>query len=633
MMAHQWYGWAGTILRVDLTKEQPTKQPLTKELAYNFLGGRGFNIKTLWDEIRPGTDPLGPENVLCLAIGPMNGTIMPLCSRMNVSCKSALTGIFGDGNAGGNWPVELKFAGYDQIVFTGKAKKPVYLWIEDDDVEIRDAQEIWGTSVFETNKILMKEHGKDIEICSIGQAGENLVRVASTMSGLSSSSTPGSGAVWGSKNLKAVAVKGTKGVKIAKFDEFVEMAKKDHERLLAHEHAQARYGTVGTAGHVRYWIEYHLDDEEFEKLNGMTFLERYIAQLKSCYNCPLHGKRFYRVLIGPYAGTRGSTVEGSPLTFLSGFSKIFDWPTICKINNICNQYGLDAEMAYYTISLAMELYNNHVITKEDLDGMPLEYGDDKAVIEILHKMAMREGFGNKMAEGVYNFAKIIGSNAVKYCTHTKGMTRSWDGYAIPFGLTYLTSTRGADHLRCAPIARIDPEVLEKRGIAGDPVEETIWGQHEWVLIDSLERCKCGRNTWEVAVPLADPFGIGRAKMLSAATGWAVTPKELDLLAERIYNLERAFNVREGVTRKNDTAPPKSFEKGVVNQELIDEALIKYYTKRGWNLKNGVPSRMKLEQLRLKYVADELEANMPYPEWDGPFLWPLDEYPSGGNRVQ
>jgi aldehyde:ferredoxin oxidoreductase len=270
----------------------------------------------------------------------------------------------------------------------------------------------------------MKEHGEDIEILAIGQAGENLVRSASTISGLGSSASPGSGAVWGSKNVKAAAVRGTRGVKIAKFDEFVEMCKEDHERLLRHEFAQSRYGTVGTAGHARYWSA--LKGDEFDKLNGIALLERYIHSLKSCFNCPLHGKRFYRFRTGPYAGTRGSTIEGSPLTIMAR-AKILDWPTVCKMNNISCQYGLDDEMAWYTLSFASELYERGIITKKDTDGISLEYGNNEAMIEMLHKMALREGFGNKLAEGVYNFAKLIGPDAIKLCAHTLGMSRGYTG--------------------------------------------------------------------------------------------------------------------------------------------------------------------------------------------------------------
>jgi aldehyde:ferredoxin oxidoreductase len=631
----QWCGWAGTVLRVDLTRRKIVKQPLTKEMAYNFLGGRGFNAKTLWDEVKVGTDPLGPDNVLCIGVGPLNGTLMPTSSRMNVSCKSALTGIFGDGNAGGTFAAVLKLAGYDQIVFTGKSEEPVYLWIEDDDVELRDAKELWGQTVYEIHKNLMKEHGEDIEICGIGQAGENLVRTASTMSGLSSSATPGSGAVWGSKKVKAVVVRGTKGVKIARFEEFLELCKQDHERLLKIESAQSRYGTIGTAGHARYWSA--LKGDEFKQLNGLAFLERYIHSLKSCFNCPLHGKRFYRVLVGPYAGTRGSTLEGSPLSAgLAPVAKILDWAAYCKMNNASCQYGIDDEMAWYTIAFAAELYDRGIITKEDTDGIPLDFGNAEAMIEMVHKTALREGFGNKLAEGVYNFAKIIGPEAVKLCGHTLGMSRGWKGYFEEAVLGPTTSTRGADHLRSVALVggeRIPKEIKEARGVVGSQEKLEIWGQHEWVLADSLERCKCGLNSWEVGVPLADAMGVGRAKMLSAATGWDVAPAELDKLAERIYNVERAFNVREGATRKTDCPPPRSFAEGIITKEALDRPLNKYYALRGWDLKTGVPTRAKLEELGLKYVADELEANMPYPGWDGPVLWPLDKYPHGGNRAK
>jgi len=639
-MSDKWYGWAGTILRIDLTREKIVKQPLSKDMACNFLGGRGFNAKVLWDEIEPGTDPLSPNNVLCIGVGPLNGTLMPMSGRFNVSCKSPLTGILGDGNIGGHWASELKFAGYDQIVITGKAKKPVYIWINDDDVEIRSADHLWGKTTWETEKIITKEHGRDVQVCGIGQAGENLVRCSTTIANLFRSGSPGSGAVWGSKNLKAIAVKGTKGVKIAKQNEFLKLTEEDRKFLIENEYIQGTIVGLGTPGYAPYWF-WPFDakgltaEEARSKIGGEILLERYTVNLEGCFNCMAPCGRFFRVLVGPHAGIRGRAPEGGSIITMAFYCQNLNWPSILKIINLCNQYSLNTYPTGDVIQLAMELYEKGIITKEDTDGLPLEWGNEEVEIELIHKIALREGFGNKLAEGPYCFAKIIGGEAKKLYSHTYGYGRG-AGYSGSLGLLYMTSTRGADHLRGVS-ERYPPKLWKGRGLAELNEAAVILGQHEWVLADCLERCKCAVNTWAIGCPLRDPLGVGRAKMLSAATGWDVKPEELDKVAERVYNIERAFNVREGCSRKYDRPPWKSFNllvngKHIITQEECDIMLNNYYILRGWNVKTGVPTRKKLEGLGLGYVADELEAGIPYPEWDGPPLWPLEKYPHGGERA-
>ena len=248
-MTQKWFGWAGTILKVDLSRGKIVKQPLSKELAYNFLGGRGFNAKTLWDLIKPGIDPLSPENVLCLGVGPLNGTLMPLSGRMNATCKAPLTGILGDGNAGGHWPATIKHAGYDQIVFTGKSKEPVYLWIEDEDVELRDAKEIWGKTTFETYRIMKKEHGEDVDVCGIGPAGENLVKFANIMNDrYRQAGRTGIGAVMGSKKLKAITIRGTKKIEVYNLDKLKEICRDLYKQCQGRN--TESYRMWGTSGMV-----------------------------------------------------------------------------------------------------------------------------------------------------------------------------------------------------------------------------------------------------------------------------------------------------------------------------------------------------------------------------------------------
>lgn len=630
----EWFGWAGTILRIDLTKEEIIKQPLTKEMAYNFLGGRGFNSKVLWDEIEPRIDPLGPKNVLCLGVGPLNGTLMSLSGRSTSSCLSAMTGIFGDGNMGGVWGAELKIAGYDQIVVTGKSKKPVYVWIDDDNVEIKDASHLWGTTTWEADRIIRHEHGRDVSVCGIGQGGENLVRTASTICDLSRSSNPGSGAVWGSKNLKAVTVRGTKGVKIARPKEFERLVEEDRNYLLNNEYIQGTIGTIGSPGHTPYWQASNDPKIVKEKLGGEKLLEQYQVSLESCFNCPVHCGRYYRILIGPYAGTRGLHVDSGGSALVANSLRNFNLASALKANSLCDQYGLCASQARHAIGFAMKLYERGILTKKHTGGIAFEWGDDKLEIEMIHKIALREGFGNMLAEGGYGVAKIIGKKTKELFKHVYGSERGLVGRL--YNLAIATSTRGADHLR-GLIQRVPPKFLAERGLIEDECkvvsflelkeEAVVIGQHEMALADSLERCKCSVTSYAISCPLPMyPLGEGRSKLLSAATGKKWTPQELDLLGERIYNIERAFSVRFGASRKHDRPTKEYLSKG------YDKSLDRYYTLRGWD-KMGIPTRAKLEELGLKYVADELEKGKPYSDWDGPPLWPLKKYPRGGNRAE
>ena len=252
-MSSKLYGWGGTILIVDLTREKVIKQPLEKEVAVKFLGGRGLNDYMLYKLVKPGIDPLSPDNVLCLANGALAGTVLPMTSRIHVSTLSPLTGILGDGSAGGDFAARLKHAGYDQIVITGRASKPVYIWIEDDDVEIRDASHLWGLTTDEMVEALRDEHGDDIAVAGIGPAGEHLVRFASTIVDRFHSAARGTGAVWGSKNLKAIAVRGTKGVELANPEEFYELAKMDLEYFKKNEFIRKIHSAIGTHYGLLQW--------------------------------------------------------------------------------------------------------------------------------------------------------------------------------------------------------------------------------------------------------------------------------------------------------------------------------------------------------------------------------------------
>lgn len=646
-------GWRGTIVRVDLTNEKITKQSLNELVAKDFIGGRGLNSKTLFDEVKPGIDPLSSENVLCLAPGPFSGTQLRLTSRLEVSTLSPYSYILGDGNVGGSFAHHLKRAGYDQIVITGKASSPKYIWIENEKIELKNASDLWGNTTWEVTDTLQKRYGKDISVACIGQAGENLVRFASTIVDKHSSAARGSGAVWGSKNLKAIAVKGTGNVELANPEEFKQLAQEDEEFFLKdymqHE-VIAKYGThIGMMSWwpgYRYFKKYLSAEEIPENLVPEAWKKYEIARM-GCYECPVQCKDVNRIPEGRRAGEVCSSLEYECIACMGTNCGIENPIIIMEMENLADKYGMCVIGLGNTIAFAKELYNQGIITKEDTGELSLEWENSDSQIELIHQVAMREGFGNLVAEGMYSFAKIIGRGAMDYCYHVKGFSRGPYPPGL-FALAHATSTRGADHLRGRSWAygENDPEVfpvLIKTGMlppqmSEDPVEGLTISERATTLTDAIGRCKGAVNSWICAVPLVWKYPLldGLAKLLTLATGLEFDASRLEKIADRIYTLERAFNVRQGITKKHDWLPQKPEVKrtpqGEEEVKKHYEMLTNYYRVHGYDLKTGIPTRERLESLGLKYIADELEVHSPYQEWDGPLLWPLDKYPHGGKRA-
>jgi len=625
------YGWNGTILRVDLTNQKISKQRLERDIAENFIGGRGLAIKVLWDELKPGVDPLSPENVLCLTVGPLVGTGMARTSRIEVSTLSPLTNILGDGNAGGFFPTALKLAGYDQIVITGKAEKPVYILIDDEHVDIKDASHLWGKTTWETTAILQKQLGKEFKVACIGQAGENLVKFANTIFDCTYAAARGSGAVWGSKNLKAIAVRGTQPVKIADAKEFSRLVKMDREFLTNDKFHHEVIGSVGTwFGMVHWWPSYRhesksLAPDEVPYPLRPEYIKRIDRGRKGCFGCPIHCKSFYDSPSSKYGDVRGACLEFETLMCCGTNAGITDLEAIMVINNLADQYGMCTIPLGYVISYAKKLYEEGLISEADTGGIPLRWEDADTTIKLVHMIARREGFGNELAEGYVNFAKKVaervGKRALDYCYHTKGLSRGVP-YNLLVGLLHATSTRGADHLRGDMVASDSPynikylKDLQERGLMPTDIPElAIWGQRIFLLADCLINCKCGVYTWPISVPLIWKYNTtvleGPARILSAATGVDYDTDRLVQILDRIYTLERAFNVRQaGISRKDDTLPEypeiKNTPEGIEKQKKFQDLLTEYYRLRGWDEKTGRPTRETLERLGLKYVADELE---------------------------
>lgn len=643
----RYQGYAGRYLRVNLTEYRIEAFPLDEKLAEEFLGGNGIGTKILWDEVPPEVEPLSPENKLIVSAGPLAGTLIPNGSRVEFIAKSPLTGIYGDANAGGFFGPELKMAGYDFIICEGKAPRPVFLLIQDDRVELRDALPLWGKETLETELVIQKACGDDqIKVASIGPAGENLVRFAAiNVTPQRSAARAGLGAVMGSKNLKAIAVRGTKGVRVAKRQEFLAFAMESHFRLRQNEvfPAVSRFGTPGIAALMNLIGRFPTKNfqqghfEYIDEIDAEALREKFFVKNLACFGCPVACDKIYRVNEGEFAGTTVKSLEYETLNAFGAGVYNANLAAIIKGNDLADRLGLDTISAGRVISFAMELYEKGLLTRAEADGLDLSWGNYQTVLNLLHKIAYREGFGNLLAEGVRRAALALGRGAEYYAMEVKGQElAAQDGRAQQsMGLAHATSSRGADHLKAFPTIDETGYPNEGRRRYGeaylpeivDPLSNKYKaflvkdGEDYGAVIDSLGNCKSGGT-----FVMAEFYWEDMARALELATGMPVSVESLKRAGERIYNLQRAYNVRHGITRRDDTLPrrlltepsPSQRAKGhVVRLEIMLE---EYYRLRRWDPATGIPTRAKLIELGLVGVASVL-----YPEM-------VPALPGGGRKA-
>jgi len=628
------FGYAGKILRVNLTDKKITREKLDETIARRFLGGRGLGAKILFDELKLGIDPFSPENKLVIATGVATGIPFPGNARFVVMAKSPLTGIWGEANAGGFFGPELKFAGYDAIIVEGKAEDPVYLWVHNGEVEIRDASHLWGKITGEAQRII-REEIKDAKtrVLCIGPGGEKLVRYACVISDLvHAAGRSGMGAVMGSKKLKAIAVRGTKKLEWADEKRVRELAKKAAKEVWegAYGDLLYKYGSAGdlddlnATGRLPTKNFRKCTFEGAEKITGETMAETILVNRITCYACPVAHKRAVEAkepyIVDPaYGGPEYETAAA-----LGSLCMNDNLVTISKANELCNKYSIDTISTGVVIAFAMECYEKGILTKDACDGVDLTWGNHKAIIQLIEKIAKREGIGDILAEGVARASKKIGGGSEEFALHIKGQElpmhepRGKKGV----GLSYAVSNRGACHLQCEHDDLFEPEEWLCPEIGLDktitPRDRLYTGKEKAKLV------KIGGDLWSLYNSLPTCIytsyieGGVKVKTLTeivvAATGWDVTPNELMTVGERAFNLCRVFNVREGITRRDDTLPTRLMEplpegpyKGeAIPQDVLNKMLDYYYDFRGWDKKTGIPTRRKLEELNLKYVADELE---------------------------
>ncbi len=642
----KWYGWVGTILNVDLSNMKLSREPLSQEFAIKYIGGAGFADRILYDEVSPGPadNALEPENVLIIAPGTLSGTTSPSSSRYLLTSKSPLSGIFASSDGGGFFGSELKHAGYDLIVIRGKAEKPVYLWIDDEHVELKDATHLWGKDTWATDRIIRKEMGDpDIKVIKIGPAGENMCYSAVVIGDLGrAAATRSLAAVWGSKNLKAVAVRGSKGVSVAKPKEFIELCQALTERAKL-DPMYSIHTTYGTSGWVHgplqglrttgkpLTAEYPLHHSHLD-----AFYDKNLA----CFSCPYHCTHFYSVKSGKYKGISGEGMESGGGQGVGVRFGVMDPAFAFKVNNMCNRLGITTGPR--GLNWAWELYQDGIITKEDTDGLELIRGDEEVILKLLHKIAYKEGFGEIMDEPIRG-AEKLGRGSSEYIPQSKraygGTTALPPGRGrFPFTFAWTLSTRGwdrhltgqsvtipgvrdeisDDHLRKLGRERYnDPEFFFQPSSKPDPkqAQELYNTETTHALCAMTATCTFASHQTFITEGIHDEDFV---QLLSTATGVDFSLDDLVRATERKTLLERAFNAREGIRRMDDypypyyyqlkygeKAPRVDYSQVDYSIEDYGKVLDEYYRLRGCDLETGIPTRQKLESLGMKDVADDL----------------------------
>ncbi len=629
------YGMTGKILRVDLSNQVHSVEEPDEKIYRTYFGGSCLACYYLLKERPAGIDPLDPENLLIFASSPLVGSGIPGANRFSVASISPLTGCYGEAEAGGWWSPELKRAGYDAILMEGRAEYPVYLWIHDGEVQIRDATHIWGKLTGETQEIIRNDTGESrARIASIGPAGENMVRYACVVNNLRhTNGRSGLGAVMGSKNLKAIAVRGKQKISFKDTDALKKIIAWYSENFMDHpiERIIHEGGTIG-------WDVTELDEagilptrnfhsgsfEDADEICGETFHKKYFVKADSCQACPIRCKRVARskgeYQVDPtYGGPEYETAAA--FGSLCGVSNL---EAICKAHELCNAYTLDTISTGSSIAFAMECFEKGLLNVEDTDGLELNFGNHQAMILVIHQIAKREGIGDLLAEGTLRAAQKIGRGAEEFAMQVKGqeMAMHEPRGKGSLALAYALSSTGANHTEGPH------DYLFQEGALGEPdlAELGLMEPTPAVYLgpEKARQFAYMQLTWNVFNTLGlCIFTAGPGKLLKmnqvaeavrAATGWDTYLWEIMKLGERTVTIKRAVSVREGVSRKDDQLPDRFFEPlegGLLKGKALDRsefetALNIYYDIMGWNRETGVPNPGKLVELELGWLNPFLE---------------------------
>jgi aldehyde:ferredoxin oxidoreductase len=612
------YGYTGKILRIDLSSQKVKTESLSSETARKYIGGRGLNSERVYREIPSGIDPLGPENKLMIATGPLVGTMFPTASRFNVSAKSPQTGIFGDSNAGGHFAPEMKFAGYDQIIIEGMAEDSSYIFIKDEDVQIRSSIQMVYDTVFEADRKIKNDlNDPMVQTLICGPAAERGVKISGLFANQArAASRTGMGAVMASKNLKAVAVRGTGYIEVADPKAFEDIVLKLEKEIREHEQYPGRrlMGTTRIlmmANDAGFLPTRNYQQGTFESasdVSGEKLARDYNVKTRGCFACTIPCSRIYRVRDGPYMGLHGEGPEYESLGSFSSRIGNSDIELALKANDLCNQYGLDILSVAGSIGWAMELYEKGILTKEDTRGIEYTWGNPEAVLTTIHQVANREGFGEVLAGGTRSAAEELGKG-LDEAIQVKGMDlimadpRGLKG----FGLGYAVASRGGDHLRSEPFIELsdDPSIGEKMfGEPGATLRRSDKGKgklinyfEDWcAVIDALEVCK-----YIIQNMMLLPF-VSVLEVMEVTTGLKLSPEDVRKAGSRIITIERLFGVREGINRFDDDLPKRFKEQVLDNPNSggvvvnLDLMLDEYFSERGWDIETGVPTKESLRKL-------------------------------------
>ena len=618
-------GYTGKVMRINLTDKTAREEELTQEVARDYIGGAGFGIKYLFDEVPKGTDPLGPENKLIFAAGPFSGTSVPCSSRMAVTGKSPLTNAVGVALTGGYFPAELKFAGYDALIIEGKAEKPTYVWIKNGDVRFRDARGLWGLKTTDCQQIIKNDlKDQNVRIACIGPAGENLSRIACIINEMRAAGRKGLGAVMGSKNLKAIAVRGTGSIGVASKEKLRSASRKMKAAMKESAVLYPEFSRTGTPSNVdntcalgifpaKNWSA----TGEFTPVEqiGVEALETRNVGREFCYGCPVGCSQLKLARTEPYTGILTEGPEFETMYSFGGQTGVDNMDAIIAADRLADELGLDTISAGVVIGFAMELFEKEILSTSDTGGLKLNFGNHEAMVTLLRLMAFREGIGDLLADGVEAAADKIGKGADKYALHVKGL--ELPGYDVrgakAHGLNYATAFTGADHNRGYAFQEIfgnpTPYPVDRFATEGKG-RLTKWNQDvRTATADCPTMC-----VFLLDMAVSHFATQNTVALMEAVTGLIYTPEEIEEVGERINNLARAFNVREGFSRADDTLPERVMKEPLrggpskghcISMNDLKQMLDEYYTARGWDLNSGIPTREKLDELRLGYVADQL----------------------------
>lgn len=613
------YGAWGRILEVDLTRGKTWVREYEEGLVKEYIGGSGMGAKILFAETGREIDPLGPENLLIFMAGPLTGTIVPTSGRHELITKSPLTGIYAESDAGGYFGTALKKCGYDGMIVVGRAAKPVYIYLTDESVEIRSAGHVWGLDTYRADGLLKEETDRNAVIAVIGQAGEKLVKLAAIMhdgKDARAAGRCGTGAVMGSKNLKAIACHGSKPIPLFDPKGLAASVRKYNKMLRENTLSLGQLGSAGAIESIEMVGDIPIKNwqlgswpEGAANLSGTEMEKRILTGKFHCHACPIGCGRKVALKAGKYAGVEGAGYEYETAAMLGVNCLVDDLEAVAYANELCNKYGLDTISVGGVIAFAMECYEQGLLTKADTGGLELTWGSADSLIELIKLLGEKRGIGAILGEGVKAAAEKIGNGSQDYAMHVKGLElpahdpRAYNSLAV----AYATSNRGACHLQgftnCFELFLAAPELGYKEPLDRFSLEGkgkfTAQMQNLMSLYDSLKVCK-----------YLTFGGISIAALIKwfyLATGIEFTLETFLAAGERLYNLKRLYNVRCGITRADDNLPKRiRWEKrgsGGAAENLPDlEVMLEdYYAYRGWD-ENGIPTQEKIRQLGLEALV-------------------------------